>query len=135
MHREDRQQHDGVLQHGERGGRVHAGGGGQGIDPDVLNQVIRSSSGDSFGFRAVAHKALRGDWSQDFALDLAYKDLHLALELADEIGIPLPLAVQTHNLMRMARGMGLRQRRHDGDDAGFTRNTLKREVRGKPREG
>ena len=109
-------------------------GAAAGIDPDVLNQVIRNSSGDSFGYRSVAHKALRGDWNQDFALDLAYKDLHLALELADEIGIPLPLAVQTHNLMRMARGSG-----YGGDDTTAMmrvyEDTLKREVRGKPREG
>jgi 3-hydroxyisobutyrate dehydrogenase-like beta-hydroxyacid dehydrogenase len=109
-------------------------GAAAGIDPDVLNQVIRSSSGDGFGFRSVARKALQGDWSPTFALDLAYKDLHLALELADEIGIPLPLAVQTHNLMRMARGSG-----YGGDDTTAMmrvyEDTLKREVRGKPREG
>ena len=65
-----------------------------------------------------------------FTIDLAYKDLHLALELGDELGIPLPLGAQTHNLMRMARGMGF-----GGDDA--TRlmrvyeTTLGREVRKK----
>ena len=104
-----------------------------GIDPDVLNQVVRNSSGNGFGFRAMAHKALRGDWSATFALDLAYKDMHLALELADEIGIPLPLAAQTHNLMRMARGSG-----YGGDDMTAImrvyEDTLKREVRGKPRD-
>ena len=109
-------------------------GAAAGIDPDVLNQVIRSSSGDGFGYRAVARKALQGDWSPTFALDLAYKDMHLALELADEIGIPLPLAAQTHNLMRMARGSG-----YGGDDTTAMmrvyEDTLKREVRGKPREG
>ena len=108
-------------------------GSAAGIDPDVLNQVIRNSSGNGFGFRAIAHKALRGDWSPTFALDLAYKDMHLALELADEIGIPLPLAAQTHNLMRMARGSG-----YGGDDMTAMmrvyEDTLKREVRGKPRE-
>ena len=109
-------------------------GAAAGIDPDVLNQVIRSSSGDGFGYRSVARKALQGDWSPTFALDLAYKDLHLALELADEIGIPLPLAAQTHNLMRMARGSG-----YGGDDTTAMmrvyEDTLGREVRGKPREG
>ena len=108
-------------------------GAAAGIDPDVLNQVVRNSSGNGFGFRAMAHKALRGDWSATFALDLAYKDMHLALELADEIGIPLPLAAQTHNLMRMARGLG-----YGGDDMTAVmrvyEDTLKREVRGKPRE-
>ena len=108
-------------------------GAAAGIDPDVLNQVIRSSSGDGFGYRAVARKALAGDWSPTFALDLAYKDLHLALELADEIGIPLPLAAQTHNLMRMARGSG-----YGGDDATAMmrvyEDTLKQQVRGAPGE-
>ena len=109
-------------------------GAAAGIDPDVLNQVIRSSSGDGFGYRAVARKALAGDWSPTFALDLAYKDLHLALELADEIGIPLPLAAQTHNLMRMARGSG-----YGGDDATAMmrvyEDTLKQQVRSASGEG
>lgn len=108
-------------------------GAAAGIDPDVLNRIIRNSSGDGFGYRAVARKALAGDWSPTFALDLAYKDMHLALQLADEIGIPLPLAAQTHNLMRMARGSG-----YGGDDATAMmrvyEDTLRREVRGKPRE-
>ena len=109
-------------------------GAAAGIDPNVLNHVIRSSSGDGFGYRAVARKALAGDWSPTFALDLAYKDMHLALELADEIGIPLPLAAQTHNLMRMARGSG-----YGGDDATAMmrvyEDTLQREVRGKGGDG
>ena len=82
-----------------------------GIDPDVLNQVVRNSSGNSMGYRGVAKKTLSGDWSPNFALDLAYKDLHLALELADELSVPLALGPQVHNLMRMARGKG-----YGGDD-------------------
>ena len=58
-----------------------------GIDPAVLNQVVRNSSGNSMGFRAVAKKSLEQDWEPSFALDLAYKDMHLALELADELGL------------------------------------------------
>ena len=107
-------------------------GAAAGIDPDVLNEVIRNSSGDSFGYRAVARKALAGDWSPTFALDLAYKDLHLALELADELGVPLPLAAPTHNLLRMARGFG-----YGGDDVTammrVCEDVLRREVRGKSR--
>jgi hypothetical protein len=40
------------------------------------------------------------------SLDLAYKDLHLALELGDELGVPLSQGAATHNLQRLARGMG-----------------------------
>ena len=80
-----------------------------GIDLDTLNQVIRNSSGNSMTFRATAKNALSGDWTPSFALDLAYKDMHLALELADELGIPLSLSSTVHNLMRMARGLGYGQ--------------------------
>ena len=96
-------------------------GAAAGIDPDVLNQVIRNSSGNGFGYRAVAHKALRGDWSATFALDLAYKDMHLALELADEIGIPLPLGGPDPQPHAHGPWLGLWRRRHDGRDAGSTR--------------
>ncbi|HBC54161.1 MAG TPA: hypothetical protein DCZ06_07850, partial [Alphaproteobacteria bacterium] len=83
-----------------------------GIDPEALNEVIRNSSGNSMGYRGVAHKSLNGDWSATFTVDLAYKDMHLALELADELSVPLSLSPQVHNLMRMARGLG-----YGGDDA------------------
>ena len=57
-------------------------------------------------YRGVAYKTLNGDWSPSFTVDLAYKDMHLALELADELAIPLQVSPQVHNLMRMAKGMG-----------------------------
>ncbi len=105
-------------------------GAAAGIDPEALNEVIRNSSGNSMSYRGVAYKTLNGDWSATFTIDLAYKDLHLALELGDELGIPLPQGVQTHNLMRMARGMG-----YGGDDATAImrvyEKTLGREVRKK----
>lgn len=83
-----------------------------GVDPEVLDRVVRHSTGDSRAFRGLAKDTLAGDWSPSFALDLAYKDLHLALELADELNVPLSLSPQVHNLMRMARAMG-----HGGDNA------------------
>ena len=80
-----------------------------GLDPAVLDQVIRTSSGDSLAYRALADRALSGDYSASFSLDLCYKDIHLALELADELSVPVPQGVQVHNLMRMARGLGYGQ--------------------------
>jgi 3-hydroxyisobutyrate dehydrogenase-like beta-hydroxyacid dehydrogenase len=55
----------------------------------------------------MATKALAGNFTATFALDLAHKDLRLAMELADEVGVPGLIAPQVLNLMRMARGMGL----------------------------
>ena len=61
----------------------------------------------SSGYGNMANKAFKGEFQATFALDLAHKDLRLALELADELGVPGLIAPQVMNLMRMARGMGL----------------------------
>ncbi|CAN5669433.1 3-hydroxyisobutyrate dehydrogenase [soil metagenome] len=78
-----------------------------GLDPEKLIQVVSSSSGNSHAFGNLAKRALSGEFSASFALDLAYKDLHLALELGDELNVPLPQGSSTHNLQRLARGMKL----------------------------
>ena len=78
-----------------------------GIDMAKLDAVIRNASGDFSGYRNMATKALAGNYAATFALDLAHKDLRLAMELADEVGVPGMVAPQVLNLMRMARGMGL----------------------------
>ncbi|MET4700631.1 3-hydroxyisobutyrate dehydrogenase-like beta-hydroxyacid dehydrogenase [Constrictibacter sp. MBR-5] len=81
-------------------------GAAAGIDLEKLATVIRTSSGGSAIFQKFGERALAGQFEAAFALDLAYKDLHLALELADQLNVPVPAGAQTHNLMRMARGMG-----------------------------
>jgi len=79
-----------------------------GLDPSKLAQVIASSSGNSAVFKSFSERALSGQFSPpSFALNLAHKDLHLAMELADELDVPLPLGSATHNLQRMARKMGM----------------------------
>ncbi len=82
-------------------------GAKSGIDLKKLDQVISNASGFSSGYRSVANKAFAGDFRPTFALDLAHKDLRLALELADELGVPGMIAPQVMSLMRLARGMGM----------------------------
>jgi 3-hydroxyisobutyrate dehydrogenase-like beta-hydroxyacid dehydrogenase len=78
-----------------------------GIDLRKLDAVIRNASGMSAGYANLSAKTLAGDFQPSFALDLAHKDLRLALEMADELGVPGMIAPQVMSLMRMARGMGL----------------------------
>lgn len=78
-----------------------------GIDLNKLDSVIRNASGMSSGYANMATKALKGQFDPTFALDLAHKDLRLAVEMADELGVPGMIAPQVLNLMRMARGMGM----------------------------
>jgi 3-hydroxyisobutyrate dehydrogenase-like beta-hydroxyacid dehydrogenase len=82
-------------------------GAKSGIDLKKLDQVISKASGYSSGYRSVADKSFAGNFNPTFALDLAHKDLRLALELADELGVPGMIAPQVMSLMRMARGMGM----------------------------
>ena len=78
-----------------------------GLDPEKLLHVISTSSGNSNAIKNFTLRALPGKYSPpSFALDLAYKDLHLALELGDELGVPLYQGASTHNLQRLAKGMG-----------------------------
>ena len=78
-----------------------------GIDLKKLDAVIRNASGMSSGYGNLSTKAFAGNFAPSFALDLAHKDLRLAMEMADELGVPGLIAPQVLNLMRMARGMGL----------------------------
>jgi 3-hydroxyisobutyrate dehydrogenase-like beta-hydroxyacid dehydrogenase len=77
-----------------------------GIDMHKLHQVISNSSGNSFGFGNLASKAFAGNYQASFALDLAHKDLRLALELADSVGMPGMIAPQVMNLQRIAKAQG-----------------------------
>jgi 3-hydroxyisobutyrate dehydrogenase-like beta-hydroxyacid dehydrogenase len=100
-----------------------------GIDLRKLDVVIRNASGMSAGYANLSTKTLAGDFKPSFALDLAHKDLRLALEMADELGVPGLIAPQVMSLMRMARGMGL----GSADSASVVRvyeTVLAEEIRG-----
>ncbi len=78
-----------------------------GIDVHKLYDVICNASGNSDAFRGLGKKAFARDFNPGFALDLAHKDLRLALEMADEVGLPGMIAPQVMNLMRLARAKGM----------------------------
>ncbi len=77
-----------------------------GMAADDLNTVIRHSSGNSLIYRAVARKVLSGDWSANFALDLACKDEQLALDLAKELGVEVPVGQESAQLLKAAQAQG-----------------------------
>ena len=99
-----------------------------GIDLHKLQQVISNASGNSSAFRNISEKAFKREFQASFALNLAHKDLRLALELADELGVPGMIAPQVMNLMRIARAQGM-----GGDDSSSVirvyEQALGREVR------
>jgi 3-hydroxyisobutyrate dehydrogenase-like beta-hydroxyacid dehydrogenase len=74
-----------------------------GLDPDVMAGVMQTASGDSSSLKRVKRKAIRGDFKQEFALNLAYKDLMLALDLGRETGTPLSIGSHAMTLMQNGR--------------------------------
>lgn len=77
-----------------------------GADPQKLLDVISTSSGNSNAVGKVQRKVFKGNYQPEFALDLAHKDLRLALQLGDEMGVPLMFGGMLINLMRQARAKG-----------------------------
>lgn len=80
-----------------------------GVDPETLYQVIKVSTGRSYALEVKLPKIIsKGRFEAGFAIDLACKDLGLAVDLGRELGLPLfvtSIAQQVYELAR-ARGMG-----------------------------
>jgi len=75
-----------------------------GLDLAQAWEVIAASSGTSFVHETEGQVILNGSYDIGFTLDLALKDLGLALELGAETGVPLALAEETGRALEEARG-------------------------------
>ena len=63
-----------------------------GLDLGQAYEAIRASSGNSFVHETESRLILNGSYDVGFTMDLALKDLGLALDLGRELGVPLELA-------------------------------------------
>ena len=63
-----------------------------GIDPAMLLAIIKVSTGDNWCARQYPNTVFKGNFEPGFKVALAYKDISLALDLAREYSVPLPLA-------------------------------------------
>lgn len=77
-----------------------------GVDPRMLLDVVRNSSGNSNSLNKIENSVLPGNFEATFALDLAHKDLRLALELGQELGSPLMLGSMVVNQFRQSVASG-----------------------------
>ena len=79
-----------------------------GVDMKTLTDVISVSSGtnDFIKFAGPA-KAFKGDFEPGFTVDLMYKDLGLAMNLAKEQGVPLLLGTMAHQMYLLMTSSGL----------------------------
>ena len=74
-----------------------------GLDLATTYDVIKASSGNSFVHETESKVILNGSYDIGFTLELACKDLGIALDLGREAGVPLELAGLVEHTFRRAR--------------------------------
>ncbi len=75
-----------------------------GVDVKTLKEVNAGTSGNNGQFQFnFANKVLQGDTEPGFAIDLAYKDLGLALDAASEFRLGLPVGASVQAVYGAAR--------------------------------
>lgn len=78
-----------------------------GVDPEVAREVMSlTPAGQGHLNTAWPDKALKDDPEPAFMLDLAYKDLGLALETAAKMNVPLATGGAGRSIYSAARAMG-----------------------------
>ena len=77
-----------------------------GVDPTVLREVVQASSGASFVWDSGTRAILRDRLAPSFTNTLACKDIGLAVDLATELEVPVPMATHTQALLTGYRDNG-----------------------------
>ena len=71
-----------------------------GVDPNILWQAVKVSSGASFAWEFGTRAILRDRLAPTFTIDLASKDMSLATALAKEFSVPLKMGAAAEQLIR-----------------------------------
>ena len=75
-----------------------------GVPGEKLVEVMQSSMGRSGVLDVKAPNMLKGEYKPSFPLRLMHKDVSLALDLANELGVPLPAAAAAREVMSAVKG-------------------------------
>jgi len=78
-----------------------------GLDPKMIYDVVRVSTGASAAWELRAPRILAGDFAPGGTIDISYKDQELETAFAKRLGVPLLLANVTQQVYQMARAQGL----------------------------
>lgn len=78
-----------------------------GLSPQTMFNIFSASSAASFQLNMrYSNFIAKRDFSSGFAISLMEKDTKLALEMADQAGVPLILTAVSRELYRMAKARG-----------------------------
>jgi 3-hydroxyisobutyrate dehydrogenase-like beta-hydroxyacid dehydrogenase len=81
-----------------------------GIDLSVLAQIVPVSAGASRTFDNIPRAVFSGEFTSGGTLDIVAKDLHLACELAREVGAPSHIGLIADDVLKRAQAQGWGQR-------------------------
>lgn len=79
-----------------------------GLDLERTLDAVGGGAASSWMLLNRGPQMIRRDWAPGFTIDLQQKDLRLALETADDLGVPIPATALVYQLYRtlQARGLG-----------------------------
>src|SRR6201981_215783 len=77
-----------------------------GIDIGILARIVPLSAGASRTFDNIPRSVLSGAFTAGGTLDIVAKDLHLACDLAREVGAPAHLGLLAHDVLSRAQAQG-----------------------------
>lgn len=94
-----------------------------GIDPHLLHEILKVSTGHSFMIDRTIDLIQDRDFAQRFSINLLYKDMKLATNMAREIGVPLRLGSVSEEMIGRAQAEG-----HGGEDVAAIIRPLEKET-------
>lgn len=78
-----------------------------GLDLETTLQAVSGGAAGSWMLSQRGPQVIRRDWRPGFTIDLQQKDLRLALQAADQLGVPLLGTALVFNLYRSLQAQGL----------------------------
>lgn len=81
-------------------------GAAQGLDLDAMQQVVEAGAVDSPLFRIKGELIAERDFQPRFPVDLQFKDLRYANEVANDVGVQLPQTAAARESFSAASAMG-----------------------------
>jgi 3-hydroxyisobutyrate dehydrogenase-like beta-hydroxyacid dehydrogenase len=82
-------------------------GAGAGIDPQVIYDAVKVSTGYSVAFEMRVPRIIARDFKPGGILDISYKDQELETAYAKQLGVPMFLAPITQQIFQLGHNMGL----------------------------
>lgn len=77
-----------------------------GVDPHILHEIIKVSTGHSYMIDRTIDLIQDRDFVQRFSINLLYKDMKLASSLAEQLKVPNQLGKLSEHIVGMAQAAG-----------------------------